>query len=145
MAEVEKSIQIKAPIHLVFNMIANQPERTSDWWKALRKHERLTQPPTAVGSRTAYEYNMMGILIHGEHEVVNLVENERITVRTLSGVRADLTFQMQPIRGGTELTLTVTYNLPVGPMDDAVNRLAIEEKNLFDIQDALRNLKRLLE
>jgi hypothetical protein len=62
MPQVEQSIEISAPPDAVFTLIADQPERIAEWWHEFEQ-QRVTPPPTAVGSVARYVYNMMGIRI----------------------------------------------------------------------------------
>lgn len=145
MPYVEQSIVIHAPTSAVFDFIANQPERMPEWWRAFHLHERVTPPPTAVGSISRYAYNMMGVRIKGEHQVVEMEENARLLIRTLSGIDSMFEFSFAPVDGGTELTVRVDYALPGSVLGQLLNRLTIEQRNERDLIESLQNLKQLLE
>ncbi len=145
MPSVRKSIEINAPTEAVFDVIANQPERMPEWWPPLEEQERVTPPPTQVGSVSRYVYNMMGVKIKGEHEVIELEPNARLVVQTKSGLDSTFTYTMQPQGAGTLLTVEVEYNLPGSILGKMLNKLAVEGKNERDLEEGLNNLKRMLE
>jgi uncharacterized membrane protein len=142
---VEKSIEINTPVSTVFNMIANQPERQPEWWPPMELQERVTPPPTQLGSKSRYVYNMMGVKIKGEHEVLEMHENEYLKVKTISGIDSTFEFVFAPNGKGSSLTVRVDYKLPGAIIGQLLNKLVIEQKNETDLEDGLQNLKTILE
>ena len=145
MPYVEQSVVIQVPASKVFDFIANQPERMPEWWRAFHLQERVTPPPTAVGSISRYAYNMMGVRIKGEHQVVEMEQDAHLLIRTLSGIDSMFEFTFAPVDGGTELTVRVEYALPGSVLGQLLNRLTIEQRNERDLIESLQNLKLLLE
>jgi uncharacterized membrane protein len=145
MPYVEQSIVIAAPPDAVFDMVANQPERMPEWWRAFELQTRVSPPPTAVGSVSRYVYNMLGVKIKGEHQVVELDENARLLVKTLSGIDSMFEFNFIPVDGGTELNVRVEYSLPGSVLGQLLNRLTIEQRNERDLAEGLQNLKQIVE
>ncbi len=145
MPQVEQSIDIRAPLPRVFDFVANQPERMADWWPPIDFQQRVTPAPTVVGSISRYVYNMMGVRIKGEHEVLALTPDAHLLVKTISGIDSAFEFIFSPSGSGTRLTIRVDYRLPGALIAQLINRLAIEERNLQDLREGLQNLKTLLE
>jgi uncharacterized membrane protein len=145
MPHVEESIEIHAPVEVVFDLIAEQPERMAEWWPPIELQERVTPPPTAVGSIARYVYNMMNVTIRGEHEVIVLEPNQHLRVETISGIDSAFDFHFAPTNAGTRLTIRVDYSLPGSVLGQLMNRVIIEERNLKDLQEGLRNLKAIAE
>ncbi|MBL8118293.1 MAG: SRPBCC family protein [Anaerolineae bacterium] len=145
MPQVEHTTHIYAPAHLVFGFIANQPERQSEWWKPIELQQRITPAPTQVGSIARYVYNMMGVRLKGEHEVIALREDEYLKVKTLSGIDSTFEFFFKSVKEGTQLTIRVNYKLPGALVGQLLNRIAIEQKNEADLRAGLENLKKLIE
>lgn len=142
---VEQSIDIEAPVQAVFGMIADQPERQPEWWPPIELQERVTPPPTTLGSVSRYVYNMMGVKIKGEHEVMEIRRNEYLLVKTTSGIDSTFEFIFEPLGSGTRLTIRVDYKLPGSVIGQLLNKLVIEQKNEADLRDGLANLKAILE
>ncbi|MCB9455156.1 MAG: SRPBCC family protein [Anaerolineaceae bacterium] len=105
-------IDIAAPLETVFGFIADTPERQPEWWGQFELQERVTPPPTHLGSVSRYVYNMLGVTINGEHEVVGINRPEYLHVRTTSGIDSAFEFFFAPQDGGTRLTVRVDYKLP---------------------------------
>jgi uncharacterized membrane protein len=145
MPHVEQSILIRAPAEAVFGLIAHQPERMAEWWPPIELQERVTPPPTKVGSIAHYVYNMMNVSIRGEHEVLEMTENRRLVVKTISGIDSRFEFDFLPESNATKLTIRVDYSLPGSIIGQMMNRLIIEERNLKDLQEGLQNLKNIVE
>ena len=145
MPYVEQSIDIHAPVDAVFGYIADQPDRMADWWPPIELQERVTPAPTVVGSVSRYVYNMMGVKIKGEHRIEEMARNQRLLVRTISGIESAFDFSFAPSSVGTNLTIRVDYTLPGSVLGQLLNRLAIEQKNERDLQQGLQNLKNILE
>jgi uncharacterized membrane protein len=145
MPQVEHSIVIAAPVEAVFDLIANQPERQPEWWPPIEETERVTPPPTAVGSISRYVYNMMGVPIKGEHKVIEMTPNRHLIVKTISGIDSTFDFTFMPVNGSTNLTIRVDYTMPGSVLGQLLNKLIIEEKNERDLLDGLHNLKQILE
>jgi uncharacterized membrane protein len=155
MPRVENAIDIQAPPERVFAMIANYPERMPDWWNTFELQQRVTPPPTQVGSVSRYVYNMMGVKIKGEHQVIEMTENAYLLVKTISGIDSIFEFVFEPLGDaaaetgesvtGTRLTIRVNYSLPGSVLGQLLNRLTLEQKNERDLQQALINLKALIE
>jgi uncharacterized membrane protein len=145
MPQVQQSILIQAPPEAVFDLIANQPERMPEWWRAFELQARVTPPPTMVGSVSRYVYNMMGVKIKGEHQVIEMDENAHLLVKTTSGIDSLFEFHFVPVDGGTELSVRVEYALPGSVLGQLLNRLTIEQRNERDLTDGLQNLKQIVE
>lgn len=142
---VEQSIDIHTPVEAVFGMIADQPERQAEWWPPIELQERVSPPPTQIGSVSRYVYNMMGVKIKGEHEVIELVPNEYLKVKTSSGIDSTFEFLFAPAGNNTHLTIRVDYKLPGSVIGQLLNKLVIEQKNESDLREGLANLKAILE
>ena len=122
---VEQSIEIDSPVEAVFGMIADQPERQAEWWPPIELQERVSPPPTELGSVSRYVYNMMGVKIRGEHEVLDLTPNKYLRVKTISGIDSQFEFFFQPSGAGTYLTIRVDYSLPGSVIGQLLNKLVI--------------------
>ncbi len=144
MPKVEESILINAPVAKVFDFIANNPQSMPDWWPPMTLQERVTPPPTQLGSVSRYAYNMMGLEIRGEHEVTAFTPDEHLQVTTTSGLDSMFDFHFADDGGNCRLTVRVDYEVPGGILGRIANQLVVERKNLEDLQTGLQNLKRMM-
>ncbi len=146
MPYVEKSIEIRAPLDTVFHYVAHQPENMVRWWTLIELQERVSPPPTTIGSTSRYIYNMMGIRLKGEHQVLDMVENRHLLVKTISGIDATFDFSFAPMPGdATMLTVRVNYALPGTVLGQLLNRVSLEKHNADHLEKGLGQLKQTLE
>jgi uncharacterized membrane protein len=146
MPTVEKSITINVPVDTVFAMVADAPERMAEWWPPIELQERVSPPPTNVGSVSRYVYNMLGVKIKGEHRVESMRRDDHLTVKTISGLDSSFHFQFEPAgANATRLTITVDYQLPGSIVGQLLNKAVIEGENAKNLEKGLENLKRIVE
>jgi len=145
MPQVEQSIEIAAPSAVVFALVAEQPERMPEWWSLFERQERVSPPPTAVGSVSRYVFNLMGIRIRGEHQVLQCDEGKHLVIKTLSGIDGMFDFTLTESDAGTRLTVLMAYTLPGSVLGQRINRHTIEQQNERDLRAGLLKLKELLE
>ncbi len=146
MPRVEKTITINVPISNVYGMIVNQPERMVEWWPPIELQERVTPPPTQVGSISRYVYNMLGVKIKGQHRVEILCPDERLYVRTISGIDSAFNFVfVWEDECATRLTVTIDYQLPGALLGQLFNKAMIESENGKNLETGLDHLKEILE
>ncbi len=146
MPQIEQSIVIQASPAAVFNVIAHEPERMPEWWTALEIQQRVTPPPTAAGSIAHYVYNMLGMRIKGEHQVLVYEVPEHLVVRTVSGIDSMFDFSLAAQgEDATQLTVRVAYTLPGSVLGHLINRRTIEQENEQVVVESLNNLKTLVE
>jgi uncharacterized membrane protein len=145
MPQVEQSIEIQAPPSAVFALLAEQPERMPEWWTLFERQERVTPPPTAVGSISRYVFNLMGIRIKGEHQVLQMDNAQHLVLKTLSGINGMFDFTLAQTETGTRLTVLMAYTLPGSVLGQRINQHTIEQQNERDLRDGLETLKGLVE
>jgi uncharacterized protein YndB with AHSA1/START domain len=145
MPRVEKSIVINMPPEEVFEFISGKPERMPDWWPPLVEQERVTPPPTQIGSVSRYVYKMV-TTFKGEHVVEAMTPNEHLRIKTTSGIDSMFDFSFAPEgESATHLTVVVEYTTPGGVFGKIAEKAGIERKNEQDWETGLQNLKALLE
>ena len=146
MSHLRQSIAIAAPPARVFAFIAGEPEQMPHWWGLFEAQTPITPPPVQVGSTAYYVYNMMGVRIKGEHQVVALEDDAYLMIQTLTGIDCAFEFSFDPMDdGGTYLTVSVEYALPGAVLGQVISRPAIEQANERELSAALARLKALVE
>jgi uncharacterized membrane protein len=146
MPRVEKSITINVPTAVAYAMIADRPERMAEWWPPIELQQRVSPAPTQIGSISRYVYNMLGVRIKGEHRVEAMCRNETLQVKTISGIDSAFQFNFVPVSDhATRLTIRVDYQLPGAILGQLLNKAAIENENIKNLDNGLNNLKSILE
>lgn len=144
MPSVVESIEINAPVHRVFDLVAHQLDRLPQWWRPFERVQNVTPPPTRVGTVSRYIYNLLGIRIKGEYLVRELVENRRLCVQT-TGLDSWFEFSFSGDDYRTRLVVRMDYKLPGEILSKLLTQAALEKRHLEDMVMSLSNLRDIAE
>jgi uncharacterized membrane protein len=139
MPTLRKSISIRAPVDRVFEYVGD-PTNLPEIWPSLVAVRNVELHPT--GNSFDWDYQLLGLRIHGHSEPVERVPNTRLVTRSVSGIPNTFRWTYGARGDETEVTLEVEYELPV------LGRLAqgiVGRVNEREAQMVLANLKRRLE
>ena len=85
---------------------AGDPTNAPEWYVNIKSVVWETPPPVAVGSRMAFVAQFLGRRITYTYEVVELVPQERLVMRTADGpFPMETTYTWEPSGGTTRMTL----------------------------------------
>lgn len=85
---------------------AGDPSNAPDWYVNIMSVRWLTPPPVAVGSRMDFVAQFLGRRLAYTYEVVELVPDRCLMMRTLDGpFPMETTYTWEPVEGGTRMTL----------------------------------------
>ncbi len=82
--DVLTEITIDRPVEIVAAYAVN-PTNAPRWYDNIESVEWETQPPARVGSRVAFVARFLGRRLSYTYELVELVPNERLVMRTAEG------------------------------------------------------------
>jgi len=139
MPTIRKSIAIRAPVDRVFDYVGD-PRNLVEIWPSLVAIRNVEHHP--AGNSFDWDYQLLGLRIHGHAVPVERVQNARLVTHNVTGIPG--TFRWTYGRRGdeTEVTLEVDYELPV------LGRFAqgiVGRVNEREAHTLLANLKRRLE
>jgi uncharacterized protein YndB with AHSA1/START domain len=104
--DVETGIDIARPREQVA-AFACDPDNATSWYENIHAVDWETPPPLAVGSRVAFVASFLGRRLSYTYEIVELVPDRRLVMRTAQGpfpMQTTYTFA-DATRGGTRMTL----------------------------------------
>jgi uncharacterized membrane protein len=123
---------------------AGDPSNAPEWYANIATVQWQTEPPVRVGSRMAFEARFLGRKLAYTYEVVELIPEQRLVMRTAQGpFPMETTYTWQPVNGTrTRMTLRnrgepAGFGRVAAPVMAAAMRRANEKD--------LANLKRILE
>jgi len=123
------------------------PSRYSDWQAGLVEVKDITGPLDHVGSKVTVVFKVMGRRLEGTVEVTKVEPGKLIEERgsIVGGGPAVSTFRIEPVSGGTDMTVELDYELPGGLIGDIADKLFMERAIERQIRHSNENLKALIE
>lgn len=144
MAEIKAQVRIDAPPEAVFDFIDN-------WRNAMRYLKRtvrydLVDPEggTGVGAQFVIAVQAGPSRLDGKIVVTEHQRPNKISFRTVDGVRVEGDWTIRPDGEGTHVTLYSSYDPPGGLVGRIVASF-IKANAQNDLNASLRELKRLVE
>lgn len=141
MAKVEKSIHIHASVEKVFDFLSDQKNQP-DWIPSMIEVWDTSEP--AIGSTFKWKYKMAGVILEGETETTELVQNKRLRTVSKGAVSSDWLFLMEADNGGTSLELRIDYTIPVPVLGKVAEKIMLK-RNEREADLAMENIKATLE
>src|SRR5579883_1820496 len=142
MAFVEERAVIAAPITAVFEAISDV-RRARTWLEGFSQFDLLPGPERGRGARVRAAGNLLGFSIETILEIVEYTPPTRLVSRSRAPIRSQTTWELKEIPGGTLVTYTGEYHLPLALRifgDRAVASLVSTQT-----RQSLENLRRILE
>ncbi|MDY6808939.1 MAG: SRPBCC family protein [Actinomycetota bacterium] len=97
MVDVTTHITIRRPVHTVA-AFARDPANATRWYAHIESSRLLTTPPLAVGSRIAFVAHFLGRRLEYTYDVVELVADRRLVMRTSDGpFEMETIYEWEPV------------------------------------------------
>ena len=142
MIKTEKTTTIKATVEKVFNYIS-EPTSLPEIWPSLVEIKDVKPLPNG-GHSNRWVYKMAGIRLEGSSEDIEFVPNQRLVSKTKGGADSTQTWIFKPEAGGTKVTFTVEYTVPI-PVLGKLAEAIIVRMNDHEGDLLLANLKARME
>ena len=142
MAKVQKTVTINAPVEKIFNYISD-PTNLPEFWPSLMEVSDVKLLPSG-GHSNRWVYKMAGMRFEGISEDAECIPNQRLVSKTKGGVKSTQTWTLQPEAGGTKLTFTVEYTVPI-PVLGKLAEAIIVKMNDHEGDLVVANLKARME
>ncbi|HEX3758052.1 MAG TPA: SRPBCC family protein [Kofleriaceae bacterium] len=136
---IRKSIAIRAPVDRVFEYVGD-PRNLLEIWPSLVAVSNIESHPT--GTSFDWDYQLMGLRIHGHTDPVEQVRYARQVTHSATGIPNTFRWFYSSRGDETDVTLEVEYEVPV------LGRLAsgiVGRVNEREAYILLANLKRRME
>lgn len=98
-------ITIDRPVAVVAAFVSD-PSNAPTWYVNIESVKWETEPPASIGSRVAFVARFLGRRLAYTYELVELVPDERLVMRTSQGpFPMETTYTWSPTDDGTRMTL----------------------------------------
>ena len=106
MVDVTTTAAIRCPLSEVFEYAVN-PDNAPEWYENIKSVEWKTPKPLSHGSRIAFKAQFLGRTLEYVYEIVELVPEEKLDMRTADGpFLMETTYQFEGIdQATTRMTL----------------------------------------
>ena len=141
MAKIEKTIAVNVPTGKVFSYVAN-PMNQLEWLPSITDVRDVTGQ--GKGQRFAWTYKMIGMPLKGQTEVTEIVENQRLVLKTTGAIASTWTWAFAGDANRTRLNLVVEYTVPV-PVLGKMAELLVLRQNEREADLGMANIKARLE
>lgn len=114
MVNVVTEIQINCPRKKVADYVAN-PDNAPEWYVNIKSAEWKTAKSLIVGSKVAFIAHFLGKKLSYTYEFVELIEGEKIVMRTLEGpFPMETTYILESIEDSTTKMILKNKGVPTG-------------------------------
>ena len=141
MIKSELSTVIDAPPEKVFSRLDDPKNRVEEFPGVLEVKDITGE---GVGKQFRLVYKMFGMRFETEFTRTEYVLNERIASKVKGGITGKNLVTMEPHNGGTKMTYTVEYTVPI-PLVGKIAEKLLKKQNEREAEVFLSNLKARLE
>ena len=144
MGKVGSSVEIHVPVERVIAFLEDW-HNAEKWYEGIYDWKPTTEITTGNGARFSYKVKDLGWEIQYETELYDHVKNQAFKLRSIKGPKVDEHYSFEPIEGGTRVTYTMDYDVPLPVLGGLLDALVFKSLWARRVQATLQNLKRLLE
>ena len=146
MGHVRDTFHIDASPDRVWALVTDL-SRYSEWQAGLVEVKDSSGSLDHVGSKFTAVVQVMGRRLEATSEVTKVEPGKLIEQRgsVVGGGPAVSTFRIEPVSGGTDMTVELAYELPGGLIGDIADKLFMERAIERQIRHSNENFKALAE
>lgn len=145
MAEIVKTIEIKADVQTVFQYVAN-PHNGLNFMPNFTRFAPHGQPEQGLGAKVDAVGSFKGVEFKTQLEIVEFEPNQRFVSRSTQGVKSMSIWQFKALpNGNTLVTFTSDYTLPGKTLGWLLDKMVMEKDVEKTTQQTLVNLKQVIE
>ncbi|MDH4100096.1 MAG: SRPBCC family protein [Nitrospirota bacterium] len=144
MPSISDKIVINAPPEKVFRFITNTDNWT-EYVTSLTDITDLSSPGMEPGTTFRWEYRMLGVKLSGAGRVTENVPQKTFGMKMEGSFPLSEHYSMTPVDGGTEMSITLDYEIPNRVLERIANTKLVEKLNKREAENVLAKVKLLCE
>jgi uncharacterized protein YndB with AHSA1/START domain len=146
MSKVKVEIDIAVPPERVWELIMD-PDRLKEWVTIHRRLGAVSDRPLRRGSTMQQSLALRGARFTVDWTLTEVSKPERVRWEGKGPARskADTSYELKPIEGGTRFSYCNEFKAPFGPIGAAASRALVGGVPAREANASLAKLKQLLE
>ena len=144
MGHISRTIHVEATPEQVFDLFTN-PGRFLEWMVPASEVKDITGTPGTVGLGWTTASTFVGRKMENHMRVTAVERPRSFEVKGTGTGAATLRGRFEPAAGGTDVTLENEYEMPLGFIGDAANKLFFEKSFAESWDKSLAKFKALVE
>jgi uncharacterized protein YndB with AHSA1/START domain len=138
------TMHVEATPEQVFDLVTN-PARFQEWMVPASEVKDITGTPGTVGLGWTTASTFVGRKMENHMRVTAVERPRSFEVKGTGTGAATLRGRFEPMAGGTDVTIEGEYDLPLGFIGDAANKLFFEKSYADSWDKSLAKFKALVE
>lgn len=145
MPVIEHLATINAPAEQIF-AILDDPARLPDYMPGITNVSDVVQTDERVGDTAKFTYKVLGLSFDYTGTVTEWEKDRKFVSRMDQPIMAGTySASVEPQGDAAEVTLRMDYDIKLGLLGRAINRIVLERMNDNTLRHGLENLKILVE
>ena len=144
MSKVSRTVHIKADSGKVLEYIADVSHHPA-FLSALKAVENVSGDPKDTSTNWSWSFIMAGVQLDGKAKTADYQEGKLYSFKTYDGADSTFVYEVQPEDDGTNLTITVDYEIPESVVAKVADKSVIEKFNEDEADRVGDNLRAILE
>ena len=144
MGHISRTIHVEATPEQVFDLFANV-ERLPEWQVPAPEVKDITGTPGTVGFGWTTAATIAGRKMEAPMRITACDRPRLFEVKSTGNMAGTMRGRLEPAAGGTDVTIESEYEMPLGFIGDAANKLFFERSFAESWDKSLQKLKALVE
>jgi len=144
MPKVHKTVDVDVDAKKAINYIADVRNHPA-FIPPLKSIESVEEDPRLHETDWDWTFVMAGVELHGKSQTSKYEEGKAFSYKTWGEIESQFTYKIEDNNGQQELSIEVEYEVPEGVIAKAANKTLVQNINEKSAQQAVENLKVILE
>jgi uncharacterized membrane protein len=144
MGHISRTTHVKATPEQVFDLFANV-ERLPEWQVPAAEVKDITGTPGTVGFGWTTATTFAGRKMESPMKITAIERPRMFEIKGTGSQTGTVRGRFEPAAGGTDVTIESEYEMPLGFIGDAANKLFFEKSFAESWDKSLEKLKALVE